>query len=135
MTLVVRSPISGEYPTLDSHLATRGTVADQLGRRVRSSTNRTASYTLTAADVGTEQVYSATSAGTFTLPTNATQAIAVGDTIVFRQSNTGQLTIAAAAGVTLQARGSAFKLAGQHAVAEARKVATDVWVLYGDITT
>jgi hypothetical protein len=99
-----------------------------------SSSTHTGNYSIVLADAEVEQVYDSTSTGTFTLPTNATQAIPVGSSIPFRQVNTGQLTIAAAGGVTLQARGSAFKLAGQHAVAEARKTAADTWVLYGDIS-
>ena len=129
--LTILSPIAGPSPTINGHLATKNYV--DTGGVVASST-RTASYALVVADVGVEQVYDSTSAGTFTLPTNATQAIAVGKTIPLRQSNTGQLTVAPASGVTLQARGSAFKLAGQHAVAEVRKVATDIWVVYGDTT-
>lgn len=126
---------SGQTPTSGAHLATKNYVDNRTAVRITTTSTRTASYAIVAGDVGAEQVYNSTSAGTFTLPTNATQAIAVGAAIPFRQSNTGQLTIAGASGVTLQARGSTFKLAGQHAVAEARKVATDTWVLYGDTTT
>lgn len=99
------------------------------------SSTRTASYSFVVADSRREQVYDSTSAGTFTLPANATQAIPVGEWIPLRQTNTGQLTIAAADGVTLQARADAFKLAGQHAVAQVQKTATDTWVLFGDITS
>lgn len=102
--------------------------------RIVTSTTRTASYALVAADVGVEQVYNSISAGTFTLPTNSSQPIAVGESIPFRQAAAGQLTIAAGGGVTLDSRGGAAKLAGQHAVAEARKTGTDTWLLAGDIT-
>ena len=102
---------------------------------LRSFANHTAGYTLVVGDVGVEQSYNSTSAGTFTIPTNATAAIAVGASIPLAQVGTGQLTIAAASGVTLQARGAAFKLAGQHAQAELVKLATNTWRLYGDITT
>jgi hypothetical protein len=114
-----------------------GLVADLAAKRNRvlTSSTRTGSYSIVAADVGVAQVYDSASIGTFTLPTNASQSIAVGESIPLRQAGSGQLTVAAAGGVTLQARGSAFKLAGQHAVAEALKTATDTWVLYGDITT
>ena len=133
--LVHLSQSTGPDPQLSTHLATKNYVDNRTAVRITTTSTRTASYTIVVGDVGAEQVYNSTSAGTFTLPTNATQAIAVGAAIPFRQSNTGQLTIAGASGVTLQARGSTFKLAGQHAVAEARKVATDTWVLYGDTTT
>jgi hypothetical protein len=99
-----------------------------------ASTTRTGNYTITAADVGVEQVFNSASVGTFTLPTDASATIAVGRSIPLRQSGTGQLTIAAAGGVTLASRGTAFKLTGQYAVAEVRKTAANFWVLYGDIS-
>jgi predicted RecA/RadA family phage recombinase len=131
--LPLLSPATGQTPTLSAHLATKGYVDGQAAVRVTTSATRTANYALLATDMGAEQVYNSASAGTFTLPTNATQAIAVGRAVPIRQSGAGQLTIAGAAGVTLQSRGNAFRLAGQHAVAEARKVAQDTWVLYGDV--
>lgn len=130
--LVHLSQSSGVTPQLGGHYATKGYVDASTGRG--APTTRTASYTITANDAGSAQVYSSTSAGTFTLPTNASAAIAVGAVIPFRQAGTGQLTIAGASGVTLRSRGNAFKLAGQYAMAEALKVATDEWWLYGDVT-
>lgn len=128
--LTILSPTLGQTPTLSSHVATKGYVDSA---RPLSSSTRTASYTFVAADAGVEQVYNSASAGTFTLPTNATQAIAIGLVIPLRQIGLGQLTIAPAAGVTLVSRGSAFRLNGQYAVAEVRKTGTDAWILYGDI--
>ncbi len=126
---------TGPEPVLGTHLATKNYVDAQSAVRTVTSSTRTASYSLVVGDLGVEQVYNSTTAGTFTLPTNASQAVAIGKAYVFRQSGTGQLTIAGASGVTLQARGSAFKLAGQYAVAEARKIASDTWFLYGDIAS
>ena len=133
--LTILSPVAGADPTLGAHLTTKTYVDGRTAVRVTTSSTRATGYTIVAGDVGAAQIYSSSTAGTFTLPTNASQAIAVGSAIPFRQASTGQLTIAAASGVTLRARGSAFKLAGQYAVAEAVKVATDEWWLYGDITT
>lgn len=100
-----------------------------------ASTSRTASFSVTASDVGVEQVYNSASSGTCTLPSNSTSAIPIGKSIPLRMGSTGVLTVAAGTGATLEARGSAFKLAGTSAVAEARKISTDGWLLYGDITT
>ena len=133
--LVHLSQSTGPDPQLSTHLATKNYVDNRTAVRETTSSTRTASYTIVAGDVGAAQIYNSSTAGTFTLPTNAAQAIAVGTAVPFRQAGTGQLTIAAALGVTLRARGSAFKLAGQYAVAEAIKVATDEWWLYGDTTT
>lgn len=98
------------------------------------SVTRTGAYTLALADVGVEQVYSSATAGTFTVPTNAAAGVAVGASVPLRQTGAGQLTVVGAAGVTVNSRGAALKLAGQYAVAELRKVATDTWALYGDVT-
>lgn len=100
-----------------------------------ASSTRTGNYNVVAGDVGVEQIYDSASAGTFTLPSNATSSVAIGKEIPLRQSNTGQLTVAAGSGATLVSRGSAFKLIGQHAVASVRKISTNGWLLYGDITT
>lgn len=113
----------------------RDAIAGVNEHEILASATRTAAYSIVAADLGTEQVYDSTSAGTFTLPSNTTSAIAIGREIPLRQSNTGQLTVAAGSGATLVARGSAFKLAGQHGVAAIRKISTNGWLLYGDITT
>lgn len=100
-----------------------------------ASATRTGAYTFVAADVGTEQVYNSGSAGTFTVPTDAAATIPVGATIPLAQIGTGQLTVAGASGVTVNARGGALKLAGQHAQAEIKKTGSNVWRLYGDIST
>jgi hypothetical protein len=128
--LTILSLAAGLTPSLNAHFATKAYV--DAARPLALST-RTASYTFVVADVGVEQVYNSASSGTFTLPANTSQAIAIGLSIPLRQSGAGPLTIAPAAGVTLVSRGSAFRLSGQYAVAEVRKIATDTWILYGDI--
>jgi hypothetical protein len=133
--LIHLSQSSGPEPQLSGHLATKNYVDIAILVTPLASSTRTGGYTITAVDAGVEQIYNSTSAGTFTLPTDASASIAVGRSIPLRQSNTGQLTVAAASGATLVSRGSAFKLAGQHAVAEVRKVGSNSWLLYGDITT
>lgn len=102
---------------------------------VVTSSVRTASYTFTAADMGVEQVYNSSSAGTFTVPNDSTAATTTGKSFPLTQFGTGQLTVAAASGVSISSRGGALKLAGQYAVAELRKIGNNAWLLYGDITT
>lgn len=102
---------------------------------VLSSSVRSASYTLVAADMGVEQVYNSATAGTFTVPTDASETITAGKSVPLHQFGAGQLTVAGAGGVTVSARGGALKLAGQYAVAELRKLGINTWLLYGDITT
>lgn len=101
---------------------------------ILNSSIHSASYTLTAADMGIEQVYTGTTAGTFTVPSDTTASISAGRSAPLHQAGTGQLTIAGASGVTVVARGGALKMAGQYAVAELRKIGSNSWLLYGDIT-
>ena len=139
MSYPISLPPDGDQSWGDEVRASISGVNDHQDRLVAietlGSSSRTDNYSIVAADVGVEQIYNSASGGTFTLPSNATASIAVGKEIPLRQSGAGQLTLAAGSGATLVARGSAFKLAGQHAVAAARKISTDGWLLYGDITT
>jgi hypothetical protein len=73
------------------------------------------------------------SAETFTVPTNASVAFAVGDQIDVCQFGAGKLTIAAAGGVTINSQGSNLSLAGQYACATLLKTATNVWLFVGNI--
>lgn len=110
-------------------------LAAKADRVLATGTTRTASYTAVAADVGVEQLFDSTSAMNFTLPQNSAAAIAIGEEIPVRANNTGVVTFVAGVGATVVSRGSAFKIAGQHGVATARKISTNGWLVYGDITT
>lgn len=69
-----------------------------------------------------------------TIPTNTSVAFPIGISILIRQAGTGQTEISPDSGVTLNARGGAYKLAGQYAYATLIKIATDSWELTGDVT-
>lgn len=75
----------------------------------------------------------AAGANTLTIPTNASQAFAVGDSIDIIQWGTGQVTIAPAGGVTLVGN-PGLKIIGQYAMATVIKMATDTWVAVGALT-
>ena len=70
---------------------------------------------------------------TITIPLNATVAFPIGTNIVIYQKGAGQVTIAAATGVTLLSNSSKVKSAAQNAALALFKVATDTWLLGGDI--
>jgi hypothetical protein len=74
-----------------------------------------------------------TSATTITIPTNATVAFPVGTSIDILQTSTGQVTIAGAGGVTVNAT-PGLKLRAQWSGATLFKRATDTWVVYGDLS-
>lgn len=77
------------------------------------------------------------SAQTYTIPTNATAAIAIGATINIIAIGTGQVTIVGAGGVTVSSTGATPtqpRLRAQFSSANLIKVATDTWYVVGDIS-
>jgi hypothetical protein len=91
------------------------------------------SYTSVLADGGKIVELSNTSAITFTVPLNSSVAYAIGTQIQLLQTNTGQVTVAGASGVTINAN-PGLKIRGQWSAATLIKRATNTWVLVGDIT-
>jgi len=73
------------------------------------------------------------SATTITIPTNSTVAYPVGTSIDILQTASGQVTIAGAQGVTVNAT-PGLKLRTQWSGATLFKRATDTWVVYGDLS-
>lgn len=72
------------------------------------------------------------SATTLTVPTNASVAFPVGTVIEFYQYGAGQVTVAASGGVTIRTP-ETLLLRKQYSSASLRKVATDEWILAGDL--
>jgi len=72
-------------------------------------------------------------AQTLTVPTNATVAWPVGTSISILQTGAGQVTVAGAVGVTINAT-PGLKLRAQWSSATLLKRATDTWVLFGDLS-
>jgi hypothetical protein len=106
---------------------------DQQYEGVNAQTGTT--YTFVLTDHGKLVTGSNASAITWTVPLNSSVAFAVGDRIDLCQTGAGQISIAAAGGVTIQSSGSKLKLTGQYSGAGLTKIATDTWLLVGDITT
>lgn len=93
-----------------------------------------ASYTLVLADSGKQVEIGSASAATLTVPTNDTVAFPVGTTILVVQTGAGQVTVAGAAGVTVNAT-PGLKLRAQWSTATLIKRATNTWLLSGDVTS
>jgi len=70
---------------------------------------------------------------TLTIPTNASVAYAVGTKIDFAQIGAGQVTVAGAGGVTVNAT-PGLKFRAQYSAATCIKTATDTWLLVGDLS-
>jgi hypothetical protein len=93
---------------------------------------QTASYSLVLSDASKIIEVSVGSANTLTIPTNASQAFPIGTQILILQTNTGQTTLTAASGVTVNAT-PGLKLRTQWSSAVLVKRATDTWVALGDL--
>jgi len=96
--------------------------------------NQTGStYTIVTTDAGKLVKCTRSSAQTITIPTNASQAFSVGAKVGFMQGGTGTVSITGASGVTVRSQDSAYNLVGQYATALAVKLATDEWVVDGNL--
>jgi hypothetical protein len=111
-----------------------GVTAETLGQ-IASFNDQAGAYQFSLLDAG--MVVKSTGAGaqTFTIPANATIAFPVKTYITIMQYGTGQITITPAGGVTLRSAGSKTKTVAQYSCATLLKIATNEWVLFGDLTT
>ena len=91
-----------------------------------------ASYTLVLSDKDKMVEISNASANTLTVPPNSSVAFPVGSQIRILQTNSGQCTITAGAGVTVNGT-PGLKLRAEWSSATLVKRATDTWVLIGDL--
>lgn len=93
------------------------------------------SYTMVLGDASKLVTLDNAAAITLTVPPNSSVAYDVGTTITLLQKGAGQVTVAPGGGVTVSSRGAALKIAGQYGMAVLHKIATDTWILSGDVTT
>jgi hypothetical protein len=92
-----------------------------------------ASYTLVLTDKNKMVEISNSSATTLTIPADNSVNFGTGATIVILQTGTGQVTLTAGAGVTLNATPGA-KLRTQWSSATLVKRAANTWVALGDLS-
>jgi hypothetical protein len=122
--------------TIDNASITGGTV-DQATitqfKTALSFNQKTASYTLVLTDRDKVVEISNAGATTLTVPLNSSVAFPVGSSITILQTGAGQITVAGASGVTVNAT-PGLKLRTQWSVATLIKRATDTWVLMGDLS-
>jgi hypothetical protein len=69
-----------------------------------------------------------------TTPPNSSVAYGIGTQINIMQLGAGVVTITAGAGVTLRSNGTKLKTNGQYAVATCCKIASDTWVVVGNLS-
>jgi hypothetical protein len=94
---------------------------------------QTSSYTLVLSDAGQLVQMNVATANNLTIPLNSSVAFQVGTEIPVVQYGAGTTTIAVISGVTLRSRGSLVTTAGPYARAALTKLATNEWLLAGDL--
>jgi hypothetical protein len=97
-----------------------------------STNEQTASYTLVLGDAQDVVEMNVSTANTLTIPPNSSVAFPVGTSIFVVQTGTGQTTIAAGAGVTVNSF-LGLKIIGRWAGCTLIKRATDTWVAVGGL--
>jgi len=97
-----------------------------------STNEQTASYTLVLGDAQDVVEMNVSTANTLTIPPNSSVAFPVGASIFVVQTGTGQTTIAAGAGVTVNSF-LGLKIIGRWAGCTLIKRATDTWVAVGGL--
>ena len=90
-------------------------------------------YTAVLGDDGKLVTCDNAAAIALTIPPNSSVAFGIGTQINIMQLGAGTVTITAGAGVTLRSAGSKLKTDAQYAVATCCKIATDTWVVIGNL--
>ena len=117
---------------IDSKLAT-STATTTYAPLNLTQNAQTGSYTTVLADAGKLIEMNVESANNLTVPLNSSVAYPVGTQINILQTNTGQTTVVATGGVTINAT-PGLNLRAQWSSATLIKRATDTWVLVGDLS-
>jgi hypothetical protein len=100
---------------------------------VTSINAQTSSYTLVLSDKNVLVQMNVASANNLTVPPNSSVAFAIGTTLTVLQYGAGQTTIVAGSGVTVNGT-PGLKLRAQWSLVSLVKIATDTWVVSGDLT-
>jgi hypothetical protein len=143
--LPVATGISGLGSNVATFLATPSSanfasmISDEIGTgnvllSDMATSAQTASYTLVLADKAKVVEMNVGSANNLTVPLNATVAFPVGTQIHMVQIGSGQTTVVATGGVTINTA-TTLKLRAQWSAATLIKRAENTWVLVGDLAT
>ena len=91
-------------------------------------------YTTVLADDGKLVTCDNGSPIALTIPPSSSVNYGIGTQLNIMQLGAGVVTITAGVGVTLRSQGSKLKTNGQYAVATCCKIATDTWVVVGNLS-
>ena len=128
----VYAALQDKAPTADPTFTGTLTAAAIKGYRPTSTQTGT-TYTFAIGDANTLVYANNASAQTYTVPTNASVAFAVGDEIELFNLGAGIVTIEPAVGVTIYSKGALLSMSDQYAAAILKKQASDTWILIGDL--
>jgi hypothetical protein len=118
--------------TNDKIVVGDGTIAVEFAPSTKLTNAQSASYTTVLADKDKIVEMNVGSANNLTVPPNSSVAYPVGSIINIVQTNSGQTTVVAGAGVTVNAT-PGLKLRAQWSSASLIKRAENTWVLVGDL--
>lgn len=104
-------------------------------RETITTNTQTASYSVVLNDNGKLILMNVATANNLTIPLNSSINFPIGTKIDVSSIGAGQTTIVATGGVTINSAGGALKLRLQYSGATLVQTATNVWSLFGDITT
>jgi hypothetical protein len=104
-----------------------------LNETIPLNTQTGTTYTLVAGDAGDLVTLNNASPITLTVPLNSSVEFAIGTQITIAQTGAGQVTVAGAVGVTVNAT-PGLKLRTQYSAATLIKLATNSWILIGDLS-
>ena len=107
-------------------------IADTVVSQVSINAQTGTTYTTVLSDQSKLVTLSNPSAIALTIPANSSVAYPVGEQIDLSQFGAGQVTVAGAGGVTINSA-TGLKLKSQYSSASCVKVATDTWLLVGDL--
>jgi hypothetical protein len=93
----------------------------------------TDTYTLVLSDAQKVIPFNKSTGFTVTVPANSSVAFEIGDQVNLLQTGAGQITVGYSSPVVVRSEGTKLKLKGQYAIATLVKIATDEWVLLGNV--
>jgi hypothetical protein len=94
--------------------------------------DQTTSFTMALSSAGNSIGCNSATALTVTVPPNSSVAFSVGAVIELRQTGVGRVTVAAGAGVTLNAADGFLTTRVQYSTVSLMKIATNTWQISGD---
>ena len=134
VTLAINTAVTADLTTAQT-LTNKTLTSPLINLGINAQTGTT--YTTVLADNGKLVTQTNASAITTTIPPNSSVAYPVGAQLNVTQFGAGQITFAQGAGVTIVSTGataSAPKLRAQYSTATAVQIATDTWLVMGDIS-